>query len=162
MPHLVACCFHLREYQSPLCGYKLTFPRRTRPDKKLQPSLITFPMKCYGSAPMRAYHASVRQWSLRDSNPSPPACKAGALPNELRPRGTGGSRTLGCVRSIVGFLMRPAFQPRSRYCTVQSAVGARRPLALHSVFPRRSVLTEWSTPVSNRSPLRCERSALPK
>ncbi len=25
-------------------------------------------------------------WSLRDSNPLPPACKAGALPAELRPQ----------------------------------------------------------------------------
>ena len=33
------------------------------------------------------YH-SIKWWSLRGSNPPPPACKAGALPDELRPQFT--------------------------------------------------------------------------
>jgi hypothetical protein len=32
------------------------------------------------------------EWSQRDSNPRPPACKAGALPTELWPRSDGESR----------------------------------------------------------------------
>lgn len=46
----------------------------------VEPSLI-------GSEPsvLPLHHASIKWWSLRDSNPSPSECHSDALPNELRP-----------------------------------------------------------------------------
>lgn len=39
----------------------------------------------YRASPVGALHLPVDWWSLSDSNRPPPACKAGALPDELRP-----------------------------------------------------------------------------
>ena len=53
------------------------------------------------------YLASIYDWSRRDSNPRPPGCKPGALPTELRPRGS--RRTRVVRRSAIGWWrLRPA------------------------------------------------------
>ena len=46
---------------------------------------------------LKSSHASSMQWRRRGSNPQPPACKAGALPIELRPRGRAFSGQLSAL-----------------------------------------------------------------
>src|SRR5579884_24986 len=56
---------------------------------------------------------SIRWWSVRGSNPRPPACKAGALPAELTPRNlflVGGAAARRCELGYPRF-PRLAFAP---------------------------------------------------
>jgi hypothetical protein len=48
------------------------------------------------------------RWSVRDSNPRPPACKAGAFPAELTPRITAENDTLAQLAEVVDALERIA------------------------------------------------------
>jgi hypothetical protein len=56
--------------------------------------VITHPAGLGGASPRRS------MWRCGDSNPVPPACKAGALPSELHPQGSPGGASWTRTRGL--------------------------------------------------------------
>ena len=67
------------------CVSTMVFIRKVAEDEGFEPSK-EFPL-CWFSRPVHstALPIFLIWWSWRESNPRPPACKAGALPTELQP-----------------------------------------------------------------------------
>ena len=84
-------------------------------------------------------------WTVRDSNPPPPQCHCGALPNELTAhvRGMLAARTELDVERQMGF--EPMASTLARLRSSQTELLARW----------------WTVRDSNPRPPRCERGALP-
>ena len=64
-------------------SFRWTIPA-IEPSAGIAPAISSLPVRCPA---VWAWTANITlSWSRRGSNPLPPACHAGALPVELRPR----------------------------------------------------------------------------
>ena len=83
--------------------------------------------------PSRTMHCSLPAWRWRDSNSWPPACKAGALPTELHPRGMFPQLTSCFALAKVRERLRSKLSRRLSARLHQPAFSLRQPPA----FPHR-------------------------
>jgi hypothetical protein len=67
-------------------------------DRPTEHRSVTFPVRKWANAALQPLTGCL--WRRADSNRRPPACKAGALPTELRPRDYVHQRTCGVAHTV--------------------------------------------------------------